>query len=276
MNLKLYIGGGILKIYISADIEGVTGSTVWDETLKGKEGYEYFANQMTLEVNAACIGANKSGAKEIMVNDAHDSARNIDHRLLPENTKLIRGWSGGLFSMVQELDETYDALIFVGYHSAAKRDTNPLAHTMTTSLDYVKINGHIASEFLIHAYIAAYLNVPVVFLSGDKGLCEEVKSLNKNIVTVAVKEGKGNSTINIHPDLALKMIEESVQKALLNDRELYKIQLPKEFNVEIRYRLHKDAYRYSFYPGVIKIDENTISFKSNDYIEILRMMNFLI
>ena len=265
-----------MKIYISADIEGVTGSTNWCETEKGEDCYEYYANQMTLEVKAACIGANNAGVTEIMVKDAHDSARNIDHRLLPENTKLIRGWSGDTFSMVQELDESYDALMYIGYHSAAGRDTNPLSHTMTTYLDYVKINNHIASEFLIHSYIAAYLNVPVIFLSGDKGLCEDVKDFNENIETVAVKEGRGNSTINIHPNLALKLIEESVQKALLKDLSTCKIKLPEEFEIEIRYKEHKHAYKNSFYPGVAKIDENTISFKSNDYMEVLRMMNFLI
>ena len=45
---------------------------------------------MTLEVKAACEGAIKAGAEEIWVKDAHDSGRNIDHNLLPKNTKLIR------------------------------------------------------------------------------------------------------------------------------------------------------------------------------------------
>ena len=265
-----------MKIFISADIEGVTGCTVWDETEKGKDGYEYFARQMTREVKAACEGANAAGAKEIMVNDAHDSGRNIDHNLLPKNTKLVRGWSGGLYSMVQELDDSFDALMFIGYHSAANKDTNPLSHTMSTFLDYIKINDQIASEFLIHSYIAAYLGVPVVFLSGDKGLCQVAKNLNENIETVAVKEGKGNSTINIHPELALDQIMEGVKKALLKDKFLCKIELPKEFNIEIRYRQHKDAYKRSYYPGVTKIDEHTINYKSNDYMEVLRLMNYLI
>lgn len=266
----------MMKVFISADIEGVTGCTVWNETEKGKDGYEKFAKQMTLEVNAACKGSNAAGTTEIMINDAHDSGRNIDHNLLPKNTKLVRGWSGGLYSMVQELDESYDALMFIGYHSAASRDTNPLSHTMSTILDYVKINGMIASEFLIHSYIAAYLGVPVAFLSGDKGLCDEAKSLNENIVTVAVKEGRGNSTINIHPELALDLIMDGVKESLRKDKSKCIIELPDEFNVEIRYRNHKDSYKSSHYPGVTKVDENTINYKSNDYMDVLRMMNYLI
>jgi len=265
-----------MKIFISADIEGVSGSTVWDETEKGKDLYERFARQMTLEVKAACEGANQAGAKEIMVNDAHDSGRNIDHNELPKNAKLVRGWAGGLFSMVQELDKSYDALMFVGYHSAASRDSNPLSHTMTTSLDYIRINSQVASEFMIHSYIAAYLGVPVVFLSGDKGLCEDAKTVNENIVTVAVKEGRGNSTINIHPGLTTDMIMEGVKESLSKDRSKCIIKIPEEFNIEIRYRQHKDAYKSSFYPGVTRLDENTISYKSKDYMDVLRMMNYLI
>lgn len=265
-----------MKIFISADIEGVTGTTVWDETIKGKDLYDYYANQMTLEVKAACDGANKSGVKEIMVNDAHDSGRNMNHRLLPKNTKMVRGWSGGPYSMAQELDESYDAIMFVGYHSSGGKDYNPLSHTMNTNLDYIKINGKIASEFLIHAYIAAYLEIPVVFLSGDKGLCEEAKKLNPHIETVAVKEGKGRSTINIHPDLALEYIEERVEKALSKDISLCHISLPNEFVVEIRYRNHADAYKSSYYKGASQLDDNTIQYSSRDYMDILTMMNFLL
>lgn len=265
-----------MKVFISADIEGVTGCTSWDETEKAHPDYNYFANQMTLEVNAACEGANEAGATEILINDAHDSGRNIDHNILPRNTKLVRGWAGDIYSMVQELDDTFDALIFIGYHSAGGKDTNPLAHSMNNSiLDYIKINDSIASEFIIHSYIASYLDIPVAFLSGDGGLCEEVKHINENIATVAVKEGKGNSTINIHPALAIELIKDGVKEVLSNDLTKNKIQLPKNFTLEIRYKEHRDAMRRSFYPGVKKIDENTIEFKSKDYIEVLKAIHYL-
>jgi len=50
-----------MKIYISADIEGVTGITHWDETEKTKSDYQKFAKQMTDEVKAA--RSNKGGSK---------------------------------------------------------------------------------------------------------------------------------------------------------------------------------------------------------------------
>lgn len=264
-----------MKIFISADIEGVCGVTHWDEATKGKGDYLEFAQQMTFEVNAACEGANEAGAKEIVIKDAHDSARNIFHNMLPLNTKLIKGWSGSSYIMVQELDESYDALIYIGYHSAGGIDGNPLSHTLNSNLQYIKLNGEYASEFLIHSYIAAYHNVPVVFLSGDKVLCEEVKGIDENIITVAVKEGRGDSTINIHPKLAIDQIKEGVKTALSKDLSNYKINLPEKFELEVKYKNHIATTSKANYPSAELVDSHTIRFSSNDYMEMLKAIAFI-
>ena len=88
-----------MKIYISADIEGISGITHWDETEKSKSDYQKFATQMTDEVRAACEGAIKAGVKEIWIKDAHDTGRNILADELPQMIKLVRGWSEHPFLM---------------------------------------------------------------------------------------------------------------------------------------------------------------------------------
>ena len=266
-----------MKIFISADIEGTTGIAHWNETNKKQADYHYFQEQMTREVSDACTGAIADGAREIWIKDAHGSGRNIDPSKLPENIKLIRGWSGHPYMMVQELDETFDALMYTGYHSYGSSNTNPLSHTMNSSMvDYVKLNDIYCSEFLLHSYVAAYLGVPVVFLSGDKGLCEHVKSVNENIVTVAVNEGVGDSTISMQPDVAIRLISEGVEKALKGDLEKCKINLPDKFHLEIRYNHHVDAFKNSFYPGVVQKSPKSITFDTDDYFEIMRAALFLI
>lgn len=265
-----------MKIYISADIEGVNGVTHWDETLKNKLDHKEFAHQMTMEVKAACEGAINVGVDEIWIKDAHDSGRNIDHNLLPKNTKLIRGWSGHKYSMVQELDETFDALLFIGYHSAGGTNTNPLSHTMNTNYDYIKLNGEYLSEFLINSYIAAYVGVPVIFLSGDLGICNEAKNTNSNIVTVPVKEGIGNSTINIHPELALELIKNGVEESLNKDLSLYKIELPKEFELEIKYNQHSDALKSLNYLSVEQISSKIVRYKTKNYMYLVSALRFLV
>ena len=96
-----------MKVYISMDIEGITGITHWDEATKNKADYRVFQEQMTDEVVAACEGALNAGATEIFVKDAHDTGRNIITSRLPEEAIMIRGWSGHPFCMLQELDETF-------------------------------------------------------------------------------------------------------------------------------------------------------------------------
>lgn len=264
-----------MKIYISADIEGITGVTSWSETEKNHSDHGDFAKQMTKEVKAACEGAFEAGASEIYIKDAHDSARNIDINELPEEVLLQRGWAGEPMCMVSGLDSSYDAALFIGYHSRAGSGDSPLAHTLDTDLDYIKINGTYASEFLINAYAAALHGVPVAFLSGDKGLTEEVNQVNSHISTVSVKEGIGKSTISIHPEKAVKEIKAKVKDVLKGDYSLCKIELPKGFEVEIAYKNHETAFRNSFYPGAKLISPKVIAYSTHDYYEVLRLFHFL-
>ena len=266
-----------MKIYISADIEGVCGSTHWNECDDDKPDWTEFRKQMTAEVAAACKGAMAAGAKEIVVQDAHGTGRNITAKELPDGVKLIRGWSGHPNAMVQELDKSFDALMFVGYHSHAGSGGNPLAHTMRGSyVDYLKINDNYASEFLLHALFAASMNVPAVFLAGDDALCEDVKKINKNITTVAVKEGKGDSTISLHPKEAIEKIWQGAESALQGDLTRCILSTYDEYNIELRFKKHQQAYNASFYPGCKLINEQTITFNTKDYFEVMRMMHFVI
>ena len=266
-----------MKIYISADIEGVTGIAHWDETEKSKSDYQKFAQQMTDEVKAACEGAISAGVKEIWIKDAHDTGRNILADELPQMIKLVRGWSEHPFLMVQELDKTFDALLMIGYHSFGSSGSNPLSHTLSSStLNYIKLNGEYASEFLIHSYVAATMGVPVVFVSGDEGICREANKANINIKTVAVNKGVGNSVISIHPKLTVEKIKESVESILKGDIDKCKIKLPEHFKVKLSFRNHTKAFKASFYPGMEQISSTNVVFESDDYFEVLRMLLFVI
>src|SRR3954466_5166489 len=264
-----------MKVFISADIEGTTGITDWEEAGKGHLTYQEFRERMTEEVVAACEGAIEAGAKEILIKAAHSPGRNIIAARLPDCARLIRGWSGHPFSMVQDLDESFDALLFVGYHSKAGSDDNPLAHTLRLRIAHLAINGEIASEFQIYSYAAALVKVPGVFLSGDAGICADAQRINPGIVTVPVSRGIGPSTLSIAPSLAVKEIRAGVTRALQGDRAACRITLPKHFKLEIKYTTPIDAYRASWYPGAQHSAPRTVAFESDDYFEILRAIKFM-
>ncbi len=272
----MIIGRQIMKLFISADQEGVAGIAHWEETNHGTTHSKYFCDQMTKEVNAACEAAFEAGASEIFVKDSHDTARNIDPSKLPEKVKIMRGWARNPYVMMAGLDETYDGVFFIGYHCAGGTDGNPLAHTMNRQNEYVKINGEIASEFTINAYIAAFMNVPILMITGDKMICEEAKQLNPHMMTVEVSEGIGNASISIHPDLAIKKIKQNVRNVIGDDLSKYRIKLPEEFTVEIAFTEHYLAYRGSFYPGARQTGAKSVEYQSTDYMDVLRFLFFVL
>lgn len=265
-----------MKLYISVDFEGAAGVTAWDEVTKGQSGYNIFSPQMTEEVKAACEGAVNSGVNEIWVKDAHDDGKNIDITQLPHNVHIIRGWSGSPLSMMQELDDSFDAVLMIGYHSFSGSNESPVSHTLSTKINYLKINGEYASEFLVNTYAASFFGVPVVFVSGDEGLCKHILEYNRNIQTVKTKTGVGNSVISRHPDKVKEEIKNGVEKALKGNLDECKIDLPAKFKVEISYaaNYHYNTYKASFYPGMKQVSPTSVLFETDDYFEVLRMLLF--
>lgn len=265
-----------MKVYISADIEGTAGITHWDEARKGKIGYDLYAELMTQEVIAACGAALNAGAEHIVIKDAHGSARNILAEKLPREAHLIRGWSGHPWAMIQEIDETFDALVMTGYHSAAFTGGHPLAHAMTLVSHEVRINGETASEFMINRMAAATLGVPTVFISGDKALCDNAKALDQSIHTFATMEGVGGSTISLHPDAARTGVRNGIEAAL-KDKDAHTVPIiPATFHLEIHCAKHQDAYSGAFYPGMESTGSHTLSFRTDDFFEVTRAMKFVV
>jgi D-amino peptidase len=127
---------------------------------------------------------------------------------------------------------------------------------------------------MLNTYAAALLKVPVIFVSGDRGLCDDITALNPHIGTVAVKEGVGDSTISIHPDLAAIQIKEGMAKAMRGDHSKCLVTLPDHFLVDIQYKAHTKARVYSFYPGATQKDPLTVNYEHADYYEILRFLYF--
>ncbi len=267
-----------MKVFISSDIEGTGGITVWGETDAAKDhaAYAVMCKRMTEEVASACTGAQAAGATHIWVKDAHGTGLNIDHTALPRGVFLNRAWSGDPLCMMDGLDETFSAAMFTGYHSPAGGDANPLSHTMSGHIDFLRINGEEASEFTIAAYAAGMLGVPVPFLAGDAGLCELAETFIPGITTVATFCGLGRSTTAPHPADTAEAIRAGVQSALSGDFRRCKVPMPNSFEAVVRYKWHHEAYKFSFFPGAQQLDSRTISFRAQDYMDMLVFFNFVL
>ena len=262
------------KIFISADIEGVSGITSWDATRYGGKGYEEACREMSLETAAACRAAIKHGYK-VVVKDGHEDAMNIDHNLLPDGVELIRGWMNNPLSMMGGLDETFDGAIYIGYHSGAWTKTSPLKHTSEDYMfNWVKVNGKYASEFTLNSQLADQLGVPSLLIAGDEGACKDAEAEYPGIRTVATKRGIGDSTWNRHPETVIAEIEAAVDEIL--SKPLTEARsLENEYTLTMCYKDFQRAATASWVPGVKKIDDFTVSYTAETPRELARCRYFV-
>lgn len=265
-----------MKLYISADIEGISGVSDWDQAGKTGFGYQEARSLMTNEVLAACRGANSAGFSDVVIKDAHGSGKNIIPDQLPDNTLLIRGWSGHPYGMMQEIDDSFDAVAFIGYHGAAGTSVNPLAHSFTRDVSWIKLNEELVSEFSINAMIALSVNVPVVFVSGDKHICNAAKKFNGYIGSNVSSYGIGNSSVCRSPQAVCRDIEKGISTVLHEDFTKFMGQLPSRYKFEVRFNTPYHAYEASFYPGVQLIDDVTVAYETEDFFEMIRAKKFII
>ncbi|WP_373504588.1 M55 family metallopeptidase [Aestuariivirga sp.] len=264
-----------MKVFISVDIEGCAGITHWDEAEKKHADYPEFREQMTREAVAAIEGAMIAGATEILVKDAHSSGRNLIASMLPADVRLVRAWAGHPLCMVQELDESFDAVMMIGYHSAAGSEASSLAHTLSHDAAEIRINGRRASEFFIHALASSMLGVPTVFVSGDQGLMQEIEEINPHVGRCAVKEGRGQSTVSMTPAAATKAIREGAAQALKGDLRQSLLHVPDHVIVEIVYSNPVLAARHQWYPGMVHVGDRAVRFETGQYFDVLRMLNYV-
>ncbi len=267
-----------MKIYISVDIEGVTGVTSWEEADLREEEYKKAREQMNKETLAAVKGALAGGAREIYIKDAHETARNLDIDIFPEEVRLIRGWTGEPVSMLGLLDESFDGIIYVGYHSGSYEDGNPLAHTISNSkINYIRVNGEFVSEFKLNNLWARELKVASILLTGDREICQRAKEIEPSIKTVSVKEGIGGASLNKSPSLVLREIEKTAKEAVLNigNKSQYDFSLEEKFRVEISYKDQREVARASHYPGVKKLDPRTVVYEAETVLDLMTTRMFI-
>jgi D-amino peptidase len=259
---------GGLKVLISADMEGVGGVSTWSiqANSKGRE-YEKFRELMTKEVNAAIEGAFEAGATEVVVGDSHGDAQNIDVEVLDKRVRLIRAWPRPL-GMMQGIDASFGAVVFVGYHAAEGRPNAVLSHSFDGTME-VELDGVTVPEAGFNAAIAGDFGVPVVFLSGDQTICADATKLLGPIETAVVKEATGfYSATMIHPEEAQKRIREGVRRGVERRAEMKPYRIAHPVQLKIRFNSTVTAEVVAMLPGVERPAGNVIVFRGRDMVEV--------
>jgi D-amino peptidase len=260
-----------VKVFLSTDMEGTTGVVDWGQCRGPSQEYEYYRGVLQAEVNAAIDGALAAGATELVVNDSHSTMQNLRPDELHGRASYLSGRHKPLY-MMEGLDDSFDAALFVSYHGSASATSSVLHHTYNPrAIAEVRLNGVIAGEAGVNALVALAHGVPVVLISGDRVTIDEAQPFCPDVEAVVVKESVShNAALSLHPETARELIREGAQRALerLGDFRLPSITRPAELTV----RLHNRALAElaCALRGVEQQDEKVVAMRNDDPLQLFR------
>ena len=266
-----------IKVFISVDMEGI-GGVVTSEQL-GPTGFEYakFREYMTAEALAAIAGARDAGATEFVVADAHGNMQNLLIERFPAGVTIVRGSPRPLM-MMEGIDSTFSAAMFIGYHSATTNPQGVRAHTISSAtFSAVTLNGKPMSESGINATIAGYFGVPVVMVSGDEQAVGEVQKLTGNVEGAIVKRSISfHAAAVMTPDASQTLIQAKAKAAMLRLKDFKPMPAVGPFRLELSYKSYTPAEMMSYLPGTDRVDAHTIRFRAASIVDISRFLEFAI
>ncbi len=260
-----------MNVFISADIEGIGG--VMSKSHHDPEGADYrkACDWMVQEVNAAIEGALAAGAKRIVVKDSHNTGTNIELDKLHPAAELINGW-GPLGSMVEGLDESFDALFLIGYHARAMTIDGTLAHTWSGNVLDLSVNGKTHGEAAWAAIYAGHYKVPLALAAGDDKFVAQIREeLPGGYLTVTTKTGWTPTAARLRP---LKKVHDEVRamaaKSLADLKALSVYRPTMPLTLTLRFRNWENVNACAVVPHVRRLDAQTVEVQAADAIEAQR------
>lgn len=204
--------------------------------------YPHFRAIMAAEANAAIDGAFRGGATEVLVRDSHGAKQNILPNDLDPRARLLRGQSTGPKNMMEGIDSSFAAVVFIGYHARAGTPNAILEHTSTGNVLDVSINGVSLPEGGYNALVAGLYGVPVVFVAGDRAVVDQLRGLLGPIEAVAVKQEILDASLGLSPREAQEQIRRGVEQAVRNRARARPYRLPGPYTMVLKVRQERPLF----------------------------------
>ncbi|HUQ83650.1 MAG TPA: M55 family metallopeptidase [Gemmatimonadaceae bacterium] len=265
-----------LKVYISVDMEGIAGVVSGDQL--GPTGFEYGRARefMTAEALAAITAAREAGATEIVVSDSHGNGESLLIDQFPDDVRIVRSWPRPLM-MMEGIDSTFSAAIFIGYHASTTSAAGVRAHTIS-SANYasVSLNGVAMPEAGINAAIAGRFGVPVVFISGDDVAVDETRRLLGDVEGAVVKRAISfHSAATMTPKASQALIRDRVKAALARRSAFKPYVVRPPITLDLVFKNYRPAEILAYLPIVQRTTSHGIRFIGKDIVEVSRFLEFI-
>jgi len=265
-----------LKVYISVDMEGVAGIVTADQLTPAGFEYEKAREFMTGEALAAVAGARDAGATQIVVSDSHGNGENLLIDKFPPDVTIIRSWPRPLM-MMEGIDSSFDAAVFIGYHASTTNPAGVRAHTISSAhLAAVELNGVAMPESGINAAIAGYFGVPVVAVSGDNVAVGEAQSLIGPMEGAIVKRAISfHAAATLTPEAAQQLVRQKVKAGVQRRASLKPYFVRAPVRLDVTFKNYTPAEMLSFLPSVQRTSSHAIRFEGRDILQVSRFLEFI-
>jgi D-amino peptidase len=266
-----------MRVFISVDMEGITGVTCWDDVDSGKPSYERFRKVMTAEVNAAAEGAVEAGAARVLVNDSHGDMRNVLIESLHPKAELISGDPKPL-GMMCGVDSGVDLAFLIGYHARAGTPNAILDHTWSSSRVYsLALNGQVVGETGLNAALAGHFGVPVGLLSGDQAVTAEARSLlGDHLRVVTVKKSFSRQAAQSLPLEETEAHIRAAAKAAVAGPNPEPFVLSSPVTIAIEFVTSLNADGAASLPGARRVSGRRVEYTADDIVMAFRAMTAML
>ncbi len=254
---------GAKKVFICADIEGISGVSSPEQV--GGTGADYGRGRklMADDVNAAIRGAVDGGATDIVVIDSHGTGQNLQRDDVDPRAELISGNSVRRYGMMEGLDDTFDAVLFIGHHAKAGSSVGVFAHTQNANIADVQVNGRSVGEGGISTLYANWFGVPVVMVTGDQIAVAQIKEVATEASSVVVKRALNGRTVELRPTAETRdEIQRAAAQAVRNARKV-EPRRAGPFRIQIWYRDPAIAEVAESIPGVERPTPDSVAFTAD-------------
>ncbi len=258
------------RLYISADIEGITGvvSPLQCSPHGDAEAYRTAVRQMGEEVSAVIRTAIEVGVKAIVVNDSHMSMINLGLDDVGDRVSLLSGKPKAV-AMSAGLDSCFDAAMYIGYHAKAGTENGVLCHTFHTKIFDVSVNGVSYGEGGINALYASLVHrVPVILASGDAMFCREITGLIPNLATVQTKTSLGFAASLSRPEAEVLAEYREKTRRVLGDPASWQnnlLTLAPPYTLEMTFINALCADVVMMIPGWQRVDGMRVRYGAEDF-----------
>ncbi|WJV18995.1 M55 family metallopeptidase [Rossellomorea marisflavi] len=262
-----------MKIFISADMEGISGVAT-NQQLKTPSEYQRFRHLMTADVNAAIEGAYNGGATAVVVADGHGNMSNLLIEELDPRATLVSG-NNRVMCQLEGLDESFDGIMFVGHHGReAGSERAVISHTLAgICVNEMKINGQVVGETEMNSLVAGSFGVPAIFISGDDAYVAEVKETLPSVKAAVTKRAVDRFAAELlHPEVARKEIREKAEEAVKAAKQAVPLQVEGPVTFELELKGSQQAMMTTTLPTVELTGPRSIRFTCDDMVTAYKHM----